>query len=115
VGAECTPNAIVAKLNAAALVRFTDPAVRKHWNLGLQMPPKDQLSPASLGALAESRDCEVGPVIKAANVKVGVFWQAALQDLRKERQPPRRHETRALVWLLVRRSALPSVGERVCP
>jgi tripartite-type tricarboxylate transporter receptor subunit TctC len=41
-----TPKDIVAKLNAAAVDALNDPAVRKQLeNLGLQMPPKDQLSP----------------------------------------------------------------------
>src|ERR1700726_2950953 len=41
-----TPKDIVAKLNASALDAMNDPAVRKQLeNLGLQMPPKDQLSP----------------------------------------------------------------------
>ncbi len=46
-----TPKDIVEKLNAAAVEALNDPAVRKQLeNLGLQMPPKDQLSPAALGA-----------------------------------------------------------------
>src|SRR5437868_8651495 len=39
-----TPKEIVAKLNAAAVEALNDPAVRKQLeNIGLQMPPKDQL------------------------------------------------------------------------
>src|SRR3954452_1342826 len=45
-----TPNDIVAKLNVAATDALHDAAVRKQLeNLGLQMPPKDQLSPVALG------------------------------------------------------------------
>src|SRR3954466_9607559 len=46
-----TPPDIVTRLNAAAVEALNDPGVRKELeNLGLQMPPKDQLSPAALGA-----------------------------------------------------------------
>src|SRR6201747_1036281 len=46
-----TPKDIVAKLNAAAVDALNDPAVRKQLeNLGLQMPPKDQLTPDALAA-----------------------------------------------------------------
>jgi tripartite-type tricarboxylate transporter receptor subunit TctC len=66
-----TPNAIVAKLNAAAVDALNDPAVRKQLeNLGLQMPPKDQLSPEALGAWQKAEIAKWWPVIKAANVKV---------------------------------------------
>jgi len=48
-----------------------DPTVRKQLeNLGLQMPPKDQLSPAALGARQEAEIAKWWPMIKAANVKV---------------------------------------------
>src|SRR5712692_2984714 len=66
-----TPNAIVAKLNAAAVDALNDPIVRKQLeNLGLQMPPKDQLSPQALGAWQKAEIEKWWPVIKAANVKV---------------------------------------------
>ena len=52
-----TPKDIVAKLNAAAVEALNDPAVRKQLeNLGLQMPPKDQLDAAGARRLAEGRD-----------------------------------------------------------
>ena len=52
-----TPKEIVAKLNAAAVDALNDPAVRKQLeNLGLQMPPKDKLTPASARRLAEGRN-----------------------------------------------------------
>src|SRR5207247_10023147 len=45
-----TPPDIVARLNAAAVDALNDPAVRKQLeNIGLQMPPKDQLTPKALG------------------------------------------------------------------
>src|SRR5437773_3852040 len=44
-----TPKEIVAKLNAAAVDAMNDPTVRKQFeNLGLRMPPADQLSPEAL-------------------------------------------------------------------
>jgi tripartite-type tricarboxylate transporter receptor subunit TctC len=66
-----TPKEIVDKLNASAVDALNDPAVRKQLeNLGLQMPPKDQLSPQALGAWQRAEIAKWWPVIKAANVKV---------------------------------------------
>jgi tripartite-type tricarboxylate transporter receptor subunit TctC len=66
-----TPKDIVAKLNAAAVEALNDPAVRKQLeNLGLQMPPADQQTPAALGAWQKAEIAKWWPVIKAANVKV---------------------------------------------
>jgi tripartite-type tricarboxylate transporter receptor subunit TctC len=66
-----TPKAIVAKLNAAAVEAMNDPTVRaKFENLGLVMPPKDQLTPEALGAFQKSEIAKWWPMLKAANVKV---------------------------------------------
>jgi tripartite-type tricarboxylate transporter receptor subunit TctC len=66
-----TPKDIVAKLNAATVEALSDPAVKKQLeNLGLQMPPKDQLSPKALGAWQRAEIAKWWPMIKAANVKV---------------------------------------------
>ncbi|MBR0895004.1 tripartite tricarboxylate transporter substrate binding protein BugD [Bradyrhizobium tropiciagri] len=66
-----TPKEIVAKLNAAAVAAMADPAVQKQLeNLGLQMPPKDQLTPEALGAWQKAEIAKWWPMIKAANVKV---------------------------------------------
>ncbi|WP_426442952.1 tripartite tricarboxylate transporter substrate binding protein BugD [Bradyrhizobium genosp. P] len=66
-----TPKQIVAKLNAAAVEAMNDPAVIKQLeNLGLQMPPKDQLTPEALGAWQKAEIAKWWPMIKAANVKV---------------------------------------------
>jgi tripartite-type tricarboxylate transporter receptor subunit TctC len=66
-----TPKEIVAKLNAAAVDALNDPAVRKQLeNLGLQMPPADQLSPQALGSWQKAEIAKWWPMIKAANVKV---------------------------------------------
>jgi tripartite-type tricarboxylate transporter receptor subunit TctC len=66
-----TPKDVVAKLNAAAVDALSDPAVRKQLeNLGLQMPPKDKLTPEALGAWQKAEIAKWWPMIKAANVKV---------------------------------------------
>ena len=66
-----TPKDIVAKLNAATNDALNDPAVRKQLeNLGLQMPPKDKLTPDALGAWQKAEIAKWWPMIKAANVKV---------------------------------------------
>ena len=66
-----TPKDIVAKLNAAAVEAMNDPTVRaKFENLGLVMPPKDQLTPEALGAFQKSEIAKWWPMLKAANVKV---------------------------------------------
>jgi tripartite-type tricarboxylate transporter receptor subunit TctC len=66
-----TPKEIVTKLNAAAVDALNDPAVRKQLeNLGLQMPPKDQLAPEALGAWQKSEIEKWWPMLKAANVKM---------------------------------------------
>jgi tripartite-type tricarboxylate transporter receptor subunit TctC len=66
-----TPKEIVTKLNAAAVEALNDPSVRKQLeNLGLQMPPKDQLTPQALGAWQKAEIAKWWPMIKAANVKV---------------------------------------------
>ena len=66
-----TPKEIVARLNAASVEALNDPAVRKQFeNLGLQMPPKDRLSPEALGAWQKAEIAKWWPMIKAADVKV---------------------------------------------
>jgi tripartite-type tricarboxylate transporter receptor subunit TctC len=66
-----TSKAIIAKLNAAAVDALRDPAARKQLeNLGLQMPPKDQLTPEALGAWQKAEIAKWWPIIKAADVKV---------------------------------------------
>src|SRR3977135_3028008 len=66
-----TPKDIVAKLNAAAVDAWNDPSVRKQLeNLGLQLPPANQLSPQALGTWQKAEIAKWWPMIKAANVKV---------------------------------------------
>jgi tripartite-type tricarboxylate transporter receptor subunit TctC len=65
------PKEIVAKLNAAAVDALNDSSVRKQLeNLGLQMPPQDQLTPEALGTWQKAEIAKWWPMIKAANVKV---------------------------------------------
>jgi tripartite-type tricarboxylate transporter receptor subunit TctC len=69
--AKDTPKPIVAQLNGAAVDALNDPAVRtKLENLGLQMPPPDQLAPQALGTLQKAEIAKWWPMIKAANVKI---------------------------------------------
>ena len=71
-----TPKDIVAKLNASAVDALNDPVVRGQLeNLGLQMPPADQLSPEALGSWQKAEIAKWWPMIKAANVKVD--WAGA--------------------------------------
>jgi tripartite-type tricarboxylate transporter receptor subunit TctC len=66
-----TPKDIVLKLNAAVVDALNDPVARKQLeSLGLQMPPKDQLSPEALGAWQKTEIAKWWPMIKAANIKV---------------------------------------------
>jgi tripartite-type tricarboxylate transporter receptor subunit TctC len=66
-----TPKEIVAKLNAATVDALNDATVRKQLeNLGLQMPPKNQLTPAALGAWQKAEIAKWWPMIRDANVKV---------------------------------------------
>jgi tripartite-type tricarboxylate transporter receptor subunit TctC len=66
-----TPKDIIAKLNASVVEAMKDPAVRKQFeNLGLQMTPKDKLTPEALGEWQKAEIAKWWPVIKAANVKV---------------------------------------------
>jgi tripartite-type tricarboxylate transporter receptor subunit TctC len=66
-----TPKQIVTRLNAAAVEALNDPSVRKQLeNLGLQMPPKDQLTPQALGDWQKAEIAKWWPMIKSANVKV---------------------------------------------
>jgi len=65
-----TPREIVARLNATTVEALNDPAVRNQLeNLGLQMPPQDQLSPEALGIWQQAEIAKWWSIIKAANIK----------------------------------------------
>ncbi|WP_249762077.1 tripartite tricarboxylate transporter substrate-binding protein, partial [Bradyrhizobium neotropicale] len=66
-----TPKEIVTKLNAAAVEALNDPAVKKQLeSQGLEMTPKDLLTPEALGARQKAEIAKWWPIIKAANIKV---------------------------------------------
>ena len=65
-----TPPEIVAKLNAAVVEALNDPAVRtKLTDLGQEIPPASEQSPAALGAHLKAEIDKWWPIIKAANIK----------------------------------------------
>jgi tripartite-type tricarboxylate transporter receptor subunit TctC len=66
-----TPKQIVAKLNAAAVDAMNDPVVQKQFeNLGLQVPPQNQLTPQALGDWQKAEIAKWWPMIKAAHIAV---------------------------------------------
>ena len=66
-----TPKEIVAKLNEAAVDALSDPQTRKQLeNLGLQMPPSNQLTPEALGAWQKAEIAKWWPIIRSAHVSV---------------------------------------------
>ena len=66
-----TPKDAVAKINAAVVAAFEDPTVRKRiTDLGQTIPPREQLTPAALGAYHKSEIDKWWPLIKGANIKV---------------------------------------------
>jgi len=65
-----TPKPVIAKLNAAVVEALGNAAVRARLaDLGQDIPPLDQQSPAALGALQKAEIEKWWPIIKAANVK----------------------------------------------
>jgi tripartite-type tricarboxylate transporter receptor subunit TctC len=65
-----TPPDIVAKLNAAVVEAYADPAVRARLTeLELQIPTREQQTPAALGALQKAEVEKWWPIVKAAGLK----------------------------------------------
>ena len=64
------PKEIIAKLNAAAVQALSEPTVRQRFaELGLDMPPRDRLTPEALAAYQKAEIEKWWPVIKDANIK----------------------------------------------
>jgi tripartite-type tricarboxylate transporter receptor subunit TctC len=65
-----TPNEIIAKLNAAVVDALADPTVRKRLGeIGQELPPREQQTPAALAAFHRSEIEKWWPVIRAAGIK----------------------------------------------
>ena len=65
-----TPKDVIAKLNAAAMEALADPAVSKRLNdLGLEIPPREQQTPETLGVWHKAEAAKWWPIIKAAGIK----------------------------------------------
>jgi tripartite-type tricarboxylate transporter receptor subunit TctC len=66
-----TSKEIVTKLNAAVVDALNDPEVQKQFEkLGLEMPPKNQLTPLALGDWQKAEIAKWWPMIKAAHIEV---------------------------------------------
>lgn len=66
-----TSMAMVEKLNSAAMAALSEPAVRERLaELGQELYPRDELSPAALQAFHRAEIAKWWPIIKAANIKV---------------------------------------------
>jgi tripartite-type tricarboxylate transporter receptor subunit TctC len=65
-----TPPAVVDRLNAAIVETMADPAVRSRlMDLGQEIFPRDQQTPAALGAINKADIEKWWPIIKAAGVR----------------------------------------------
>ena len=65
-----TPKEIIAKLNNAAVQALSEPTVRQRFaELGLDIPPRDRLTPEALAAYQKAEIEKWWPVIKGANIK----------------------------------------------
>ena len=64
-----TPKERIDKINDAAVEALTDPSIRKRFAaLGLDVPPREDLTPRALGELHRAEVQKWWPIIKAANV-----------------------------------------------
>jgi len=66
-----TPKDVIARLNAAVVETLADPGVRQRFNeLGHEIAPREQQSPAALAAYHKAEIDKWWPIIKAANIKL---------------------------------------------
>ena len=66
-----TPREVVARLNTAVVEALRDPLVRQRFaDMGQEIFPVDQLTPAALAALQKADIEKWWPIIKAANIKL---------------------------------------------
>ena len=71
MGAGGTPKDIVAKLNAAVVAAFDDPAVRQRLtDEGQDIPPREQLTPEALARITRPKIEKWWPMIKADGIKL---------------------------------------------
>ena len=65
-----TPRDVIARLNAAVVKAFSDPAVRKRiTDIGMEAPPRDRLTPEALGAYQKAEIEKWWPIIKGEGIK----------------------------------------------
>ena len=65
-----TPEAIVAKLNGAALAAMADPTVgQRIADLGMDLPPRELQAPAEFAAFHKTEVEKWFPIVKAAGIK----------------------------------------------
>jgi tripartite-type tricarboxylate transporter receptor subunit TctC len=65
-----TPRAVIARLNDAMVEALTDPNVRARFaELGLDIAPRDQQTPAGLAAFHQAEIEKWWPIIKAAGIR----------------------------------------------
>jgi len=66
------PADVVARVNGATVVTLADPVTRRELaDIGFEIPPRDQQTPAALGAFQKSEIEKWWPIIKAANIRGG--------------------------------------------
>jgi tripartite-type tricarboxylate transporter receptor subunit TctC len=65
-----TPKDVIAKLNSAIVDALAEPTVQQRFNeLGHEIAPRQQQSPAALAAYHKAEIAKWWPIIKAANIK----------------------------------------------